>query len=74
MLTGDMLADRLTKALVFLAFEKFRSQIGVVDIMELLAVRKLKEVTIEALEAVEDYFEGGESTSDPVSIALRAYN
>ena len=67
-----MLADKLTKVLAFLAFGKFRSQIGVVDVTELLVTRQLKEVTTEALEAIEDCFEGGESVSDPVTITSRA--
>ena len=72
MLTGDILADGLIKVLTFLAFEKFKSQIGIVNITELLATRQLKEVTIEALEAIKDCFEGGESVSNPVTIPSRA--
>ena len=67
-----MLADELTKALTFPAFEKFRSQIGIVNITELLATRQLKEVTIKALEAIKDCFEGGESVSNPITIPSRA--
>ena len=42
-----------------------------VNITELLATRQLKEITMEALEAIEDYFEGGENVSNPVTIPSR---
>ena len=66
--TGDILIDGLTKALLRPSFEAFRNQISMVDISDRLAMRLLKEVSLETLEEVEDLIEGGESTTDPVLI------
>ena len=63
-----MLADGLTKVLLRAPFEAFRNQISVVDISDRLAIRLLKEVSLEALEEVEDLIKGGKSTTNPVLI------
>ena len=55
--TGDILIDGLTKAPPHAPFEAFRDQIGVVDIIDRLATRQLKEVSLEALEEVEELFD-----------------
>jgi len=60
--TGEMLADGLTKALGKEAFERFRDQMGIVDITEKLKERKTREITMEDLQGREDVLEGGESS------------
>ena len=69
-----MLADGLTRELPRAAFVAFRDQISVVDITDRLALRQLKEVSIEDLEEVKELFEGGESKTDLVLIALHKSN
>lgn len=67
--TTEMVADGLTKALSYPAFEKFRRLVGIVDISELLNTRQAKEVTLEDLERLEDLVVRGESSTDFMDIA-----
>jgi hypothetical protein len=57
--TKEMLADGLTKALYGPTFERFRKQIGLVDIEPRIKARQLKELGTTDLEELEDHFDGG---------------
>jgi hypothetical protein len=59
--TTDMLADGLIKALGIDKFLEFRKQIGVVDIAKLIAIRRLKELSVDDLDKLENCFIGGEA-------------
>lgn len=57
---ADMLADGLTQALSVDMFRKFRALVGIMDVTEQIKGRKLKKVTNEDLEALDDAWEGGD--------------
>jgi len=60
--TTDMLADGLTKALQGDKFVAFKRQLGLTDIRSELEARKLRELTTDDLDQMEDRLEGGESS------------
>jgi hypothetical protein len=60
--TENQLADGLTKALDRAKFNVFRAQMGLEDVKDHVKERKLRELTEEDLEEMEDWFEGGKAT------------
>jgi hypothetical protein len=58
--TNDMMADGLTKVLPYDAHQRFVQQVGLVDITEKLKECRLREVTQEDLDQIEDSITGGE--------------
>jgi hypothetical protein len=55
-----MMADGLTKVLPYDAHQRFIQQVGLVDITEKLKECRLREVTQEDLDQIEDSITGGE--------------
>jgi hypothetical protein len=58
--TDSQFADGLTKPLDRVKFVLFRVQMGLEDVKQRVEVRQLREITQEALDEMEDWFEGGE--------------
>jgi hypothetical protein len=58
--SGEMLADGLTKALPKDPFERFRTNLGIENVSEMVLERKVKALKVEDLEGLEDCFLGGE--------------
>jgi hypothetical protein len=59
--TENQLADGLTKALDRTKFDLFRAQMGLEDVKDHVQEKRLREITQETLEEMEDWFEGGEA-------------
>ena len=64
-LTDDMMADGLTKVLLYEAHKRFVQQIGLVDIEGRLRERELQEISQEDLTQIEDSISGGEVEINP---------
>jgi hypothetical protein len=58
--TNEMIADGLTKSLYAEQHQRFVQQLGLVDIQDLLAERKLRELSMDYFDRIEDTLEGGE--------------
>jgi hypothetical protein len=58
--TNEMIADGLTKSLYAEQHQQFVQQLGLVDIQDLLAERKLRELSMDYFDRIEDTLEGGE--------------
>lgn len=70
--TKKQVADGLTKALADQDFQRFREQIGVVDIAGLLQQREgtMPEIKDDDLEAMEDLIKGGEAEVPTVEVGM----
>ncbi|EXK82237.1 hypothetical protein FOQG_13375 [Fusarium oxysporum f. sp. raphani 54005] len=54
-----MIADGLTKALPAQQFQKFVTQVGLVDIKDRIQERRTKELTAEDFIRTEEHLDGG---------------
>jgi hypothetical protein len=57
--TTEMIADGLTKALPAQQFQKFVTQVGLVDIKDRIQERRTKELTAEDFVRTEEHLDGG---------------
>jgi hypothetical protein len=57
--TTEMIADGLTKALPAQQFQKFVTQVGLVDIKDRIQERRTKELTAEDFFRTEEHLDGG---------------
>ncbi|KAL9567430.1 hypothetical protein ACKAV7_008380 [Fusarium commune] len=57
--TTEMIADGLTKALPAQQFQKFVTQVGLVDIKDKIEERRTKELTAEDFVRTEEHLDGG---------------
>jgi hypothetical protein len=61
-----MMADGLTKSLYTGQHQRFIQQLGLVDITDQLARRKLGELSADDLDRFEDTLEGGETEIETI--------
>ncbi|RKK54702.1 hypothetical protein BFJ69_g17755 [Fusarium oxysporum] len=57
--TTEMIADGLTKALPAQQFQKFVTQVGLVDIKDRIQERRTKELTAEDFVRTKEHLDGG---------------
>ena len=69
--TADMIADGLTKALPSTKHTVFVRQVGLVDVRDLVQARKLRELSEDDFDTVEDSLEGSEAGLIPKKVSWK---